>query len=222
MVVGKFLKNLYKYLYMVLVSHKKKFIYIKNYKVAGTSVEVFFEQWCKNKNDIVGVRGTEEERKRLFELRGGEKKLGSHVNISKVLDVVGTNVFNDYFKFCIIRNPYDKMVSAYFFKVGTGIFKGTFKQFCKTGNKAYNFNRYSINNVPQCDFYIRFENLVKDTKKVCELLNIKRKVVLPSFKSEYRPQNIHYSKYYDEETKEIVYKMHKKEFEIFGYKFEKK
>ena len=117
---------------MVLVSHKKKFIYIKNYKVAGTSVEVFFEKFCKNINDIVGVRLNPNEQKR--QLTKG--KLGSHVNINKVLNVVGTNVFSNYFKFCIVRNPYDKMVSAYFFKVGVGEFKGTFKQFCKKGHDA--------------------------------------------------------------------------------------
>ena len=31
---------------MVLVSHKYKFIYIKNKKVAGSSVESFFGKWC--------------------------------------------------------------------------------------------------------------------------------------------------------------------------------
>ena len=134
--------------------------------------------------------------------------------------MVGADVFNSYFKFCIVRNPYDKMVSAYFFKVDSGNFKGTFKEFCKSGNNAYNLNRYSIDNVPQCDFYIRFEKLVKHTKKVCKMLNIKRSVKLPDYKSGHRPKNKHYSKYYDEETKRIVYKLHKKEFLMFGYKFE--
>ena len=31
---------------MVLVSHKYKFIYIKNRKVAGSSVESFFRRFC--------------------------------------------------------------------------------------------------------------------------------------------------------------------------------
>ena len=33
---------------MVLVSHKYKFIYIKNRKVAGSSVESFFGKFCIN------------------------------------------------------------------------------------------------------------------------------------------------------------------------------
>lgn len=36
---------------MVLISHKYKFIYIKNYKVGGTSCEVFFQQFCVNNNN---------------------------------------------------------------------------------------------------------------------------------------------------------------------------
>lgn len=33
---------------MVLVSHKYKFIYIKNVKVAGSSVESFFGSFCQD------------------------------------------------------------------------------------------------------------------------------------------------------------------------------
>ena len=35
---------------MVLVSHRYKFIYIKNRKVAGSSVESFFGKYCQNPN----------------------------------------------------------------------------------------------------------------------------------------------------------------------------
>jgi hypothetical protein len=35
---------------MVLVSYLHKFIYIKNAKVAGTSVEAFFEKYCVKPN----------------------------------------------------------------------------------------------------------------------------------------------------------------------------
>ena len=31
---------------MTLISNKKKFIYIKNKKVAGTSIESYFEKYC--------------------------------------------------------------------------------------------------------------------------------------------------------------------------------
>jgi len=31
---------------MVLISHLYKFIYIKNMKVAGTSIEAYFEKYC--------------------------------------------------------------------------------------------------------------------------------------------------------------------------------
>jgi len=31
---------------MTLISHKYKFIYMKNAKVAGSSVEYFFEKYC--------------------------------------------------------------------------------------------------------------------------------------------------------------------------------
>ena len=202
---------------MVLVSHGKKYIYIKNYKVGGTSVEVFFEKWCQNKNDIIGVRCGKKERKEKTTWH----HLGSHTYIRSVLNIIGKEKYDKYLKFCVVRNPYDKMVSAYFFKVGGGSFKGTFKEFCKSDSKAYNLNRYSINKVPQCDVYIRYENLTDDIKKLCKMLNINSSVKLPNYKGQYRPKDKHYSHYYDKETKKIVYNKHKKEFLMFGYKFEK-
>lgn len=200
---------------MVLVSHTKKFIYIKNYKVAGTSVELFFEKWCSNKNDIIGFRGNRIERSKKKDI------IGSHANIKRILKILGKDVYDKYLKFCVVRNPYDKMVSAYFFLKGQNMFKGTFKEFCQDDNNALNINRYSIDNVPQCDYYIRYENLLEDIKKICLKLNINCKIELQNCKGEYRPKNKHYSEYYDNDTREIVYKKHKKEFIMFGYKFEK-
>ena len=66
---------------MVLVSHKYKFIYIKNMKVAGSSVESFFGKYCQDPNkeynysDIIdesidkyGIIGARVNRKKKMEL----------------------------------------------------------------------------------------------------------------------------------------------------------
>lgn len=55
---------------------------------------------------------------------------------------------------------------------------------------------------------------------MCDILNIEFDAsLLQNYKSEFRPKKIHYRKYYDNQTKRIVYEKHKKEFQIFGYKF---
>lgn len=206
---------------MVLISHRKKFIYIKNEKVAGTTIEIFFEKYCTDPNKehvanhwtptiisnygIIGKRG---ERK--------VNKYFNHMSAKNILKHLGEDIFKSYFKFCAVRNPFDKMVSLYFY-LGENE-KISFKEFCKKEN-CRNIERYKINDKLVCDFYIRYENLNEDIKKVCKILNIEyKKELLGSYKSECREER-DYRKFYDEETKKIVYEKHKEEFELFGYKF---
>lgn len=213
---------------MVLISHIYKFIYVKNGKVGGTSTEGFFEKYCSDpatdykltqvvdekvsKHGVIGAR-----------LQGKYKKWYNHMPISKVKEYLEPNIFNSYFKFCVVRNPYDKMVSLFHFegnKVDYNIIN-KFKNFCKnyTTNTTY---IYSIDGTPICDYYIKYETLNDDIKKVCDILgitNFNLDTDLPKFNTTQRRVKIPYKHYYDEETKKIVYDKHKEEIEFFGYKF---
>jgi len=70
------------------------------------------------------------------------------------------------------------------------------------------------------DFIGRFENINDDFKKICKELNIERK--LP-YVRQHVHQDVkrtkHYTEYYDDETKQIVYERYKWDIETFGYKF---
>lgn len=87
------------------------------------------------------------------------------VNHSSGLDIkkyIGNEKFNSYFKFCVIRNPYDKMVSYYFFLKHKKKHNLNFKEY---NYKKYNYNnidRYIIDRKYCIDFYIRFEYLLED------------------------------------------------------------
>lgn len=45
----------------MIVSHKHKFIYLKLYKVAGTSVEYFLEQFCGNEDIVTPITPRESD-----------------------------------------------------------------------------------------------------------------------------------------------------------------
>jgi len=99
-----------------------------------------------------------------------------------------------------------------------GSYSGSFYDFVRN-NDCINYTRYFINDKSCIDFYIRFEFLEEDLQKVCKKLNIEYDInKLLKFKSNFRKDK-DYRKYYDEELKQIVYDKHKKEFELFGYKF---
>ena len=208
---------------MVLISHIKKFIYIKNCKVAGTSVEAYFEKYCldpsiphitQHKLDSTiseyGITGNRES--------GKITQYYNHMSASEIKNYIGENIFTDYLKFCVVRNPYDKMVSLYNMKVNRDSQKISFEQFCEESN-CNNYQRYFINGKSCIDYYIRFENLQEDLQEVCRRLNIEHDITrLARYKTEFRKDN-DYRPYYSEKTKQIVYDKHKEEFEMYNYTF---
>lgn len=221
---------------MVLVSHKYKFIYIKNMKVAGSSVESLFGKYCTcndysyddrkysdiNKDGIVGSRN-----------HGDKFKWHGHLKASKIKEFLGDDKFNSYYKFCVVRNPWDALVSRYFYSLGRRKERNVNKKYYKIDFKTWvlksfnidfqnNWSIYSINEKPICDFYIKYENLNEDILKVAKKLNIIDFDItkLPNHKSQYRKDRKHYSSYYDDELIEIVEKKFKKEIDLFNYKFE--
>ena len=69
---------------MVLVSHIYKFIYIKNKKVDGSSVESFFGKYCQNPNKEYEYTDEIDESVSKFGIIGGrlngKKITGSLIN----------------------------------------------------------------------------------------------------------------------------------------------
>ena len=144
---------------MVLVSHKYKFIYIKNKKVAGSSVESFFGKYCidpkkvYNYNDDIsqhidefGIIGS-----RLSGLKNSDK-WKNHKDAKSIRDDLGKEKFDEYLKFCVIRNPYDKMVSYYYWKKS----KLSFKEF--VNSNTWNKKRWKMKNDNKIKKDILFRN----------------------------------------------------------------
>jgi len=207
---------------MVLVSHKYKFIYIKNHKVAGSSVESFFGKFCIHPDKIYNYedsieQGIDDDGIVGSRLDAGKKEdiWKNHLSAERIKTLLGSDKFNTYFKFAVIRNPYDVIVSYYYWEKS----KLPFKEYAKT-KIVKNLRRCSIDGQTICDYFIRYENLVEDIIHVCKLLNIENYDItnLPKHKANIRPKD-NYRDYYDEETRLIVYKNHKNIFEKFNYEF---
>ena len=206
---------------MVLVSHIYRFIYIKNLKVAGSSVESFFGRYCidpkKEYHYNDGISEHIDEFGIIGSRRSGVKnsdKWKNHKDAKSIRNDLGKEKFDEYLKFCVIRNPYDKMVSLYYWEQS----KLSFREFVKKTD-INNLNIHSINGKSVCDYFIRYEYLEEDIKTLCKKLKIDSYDIslLPKHKSTQRENKKHWSEYYDDETKNIVYNKHKKEFELFGY-----
>jgi hypothetical protein len=217
---------------MVLISHGKKFIFIKNKKCAGTSVEAFFEKYCMDpsenyvqshfRDSQINNFGIISQRADPYNFKGHDQlKWRNHMGIKEIIKHLGKKKAEEYFKFCVIRNPYDKMVSFYHHRMRVLDKTLTFDEWCKyRQTHCLNNYRLKLDDEYKIDFYIRYEHLEDDIKKVCEKLNIDfNPNNLPKYKNNIRPKKPYQKYYNNERTKNIVYMKHQKEFEKYNYKF---
>jgi len=134
--------------------------------------------------------------------------------------------YKDYFKFTFVRNPWDRMVSSWSYKLSY-FYKGKdFKDFLL--NYAWDENGAPTNKhwLDQhyhthykgnqfVDFIGKFENIYDDWDIVCQTIGLK-------YDLPHKNESNHdkYQKYYDQETKEIVESHYAKDIELFNYRYE--
>lgn len=142
------------------------------------------------------------------------------------------------FSFAIVRNPWDRVVSAYHFLKGGGIkgddrhdadrfvtCYGSFNEFVLEGFKNKEI-LYQIHFRPQykwisdddeliVDVLGRFEKLQPHFSRWC------KQTGLPNYKLPHVNRSMHnsYKTYYSEQTIEIVRRIYRKDIELFKYNF---
>jgi hypothetical protein len=223
---------------MVLVSFEKQFIYTKTVKTAGTSVEIFLEPYCLAADSYVQIGPRDESITGygVVGFRGANRPADvrwyNHMPAAQIREYLGEEVWNEFFKFCVIRNPYDKLRSMYLFELdransgygGSQDFselRRNFIDWIRRRRFLVDRNKYVIDGSVCLDYYIRFESLTEGLKEVCQKLAIDRDVAeLGRFKSGDRRTDRHFSEFYDEETRKIVAEAFALELDHFGYRFE--
>jgi hypothetical protein len=201
-----------------MISHKHKFIFVHIPKNAGSSMEI-----C--------LGGYKDEKK----LWGTEKGVVlQHLTACELQEKIGDQVFNDYFKFSFVRNPFSKCLSEYFWektylneslnfndwvKLKLGDLINHSENNTKIRRQKHNLEQYKFiyDALDNClvDFVGRFENLQQDFNTICDKIGIPRQQLPHKLKSKHK----HYTEYYDDETKQIVAEKYAKDIEYFGYEF---
>jgi len=200
------------------ISDTYKVIFLHNPKSGGSSIEALIN-FGFGTNSLLSNYGNT------------HKPALQHLIYSQLKIIIPNNKFNSYFKFTYVRNPWDRLVSTYFWS-NRGF--NTFEAFVNFVDELYrtytldtiykypNYQKMFCSHLlpqylytgPDVHIY-RFENFNADTQDLLNRLGIKKPI--PKHNAS---NHQHYSKYYNDRTRDIVAKIYAEDIKRFGYTFE--
>lgn len=212
----------------MIISHKHKFIFFKTRKTAGSSLQVALAEHCGEEDIITGQYrlGIDDNSHSAGLNMDKFFTTHPHPELAEVRAFLGEEIWNSYFKFAFVRNPFDIAVSRYHWdmKGKLGIQDTSeegFRSWVKEGG-LFDKDRahlYIANNKNvELDFIGYYENLEEDVQYICDKINIPS-LNLPSLKGGFR-DNSSYMNFYDEVTKQAVRSFFSEDFRLLGYNFE--
>jgi hypothetical protein len=228
----------------MIISHKRKFIFLKTNKTAGTSIEIALSEFCGEKDIITPIFPKDEQvRKSLgfrgsqnykipfpqyllsdwisFFIKGKRKQLYDHICASKVKGLIGEEVWNRYYKFCFERNPWDRVISLYYFQTREP--RPSISEFIESGKvsilKQRGFLLYTIDGELAVDKVYLYENLYNEIEKISKRFGFPHRPNLPNAKGNYRIDKRHYREILSHEERLKITKMFAQEINLFGYEY---
>ncbi len=155
----------------------------------------------------------------------------SHFNAGNLRQVCQPEIWDSYYKFCFERNPFDRLVSFYHWRIKKFAEPPSFRDFALSiieGDKqrisklkATNFSNrpfYEIDGKIVVDRVCRFEDLEREMKDFFALKGLPWEGELPHTKKGFRPRR-DYREYYDEELRQKCEQAFAFELKHFGYTF---
>ena len=229
----------------MILCHKYKFIFLKTNKTAGTSVEIALSKFCGDRDIITPIVEEDEKIRRSLGYRGPQnyilpfsdysmrdffnvlfkrrkKKFYNHITAKEIRKLIGDHIWNEYYTFCFERNPWDRVVSLYYWRCKKEP-RPTISEFLSSRIpltlKRRGYDVYTINDKVVVDRVCLFENLNEELEKIRTRVGIPEKLVLPRAKSSYRKDRRHYRDIINDEDRKRIEHMFSKEIQLFGYTF---
>ena len=167
-----------------------------------------------------------------------------HMGIEELASYYPDLELSEYFKFAFVRNPWDRLISVYHDFLNrrngkerimnySGLLKKEdtiyyrsdgFEDFCFRFAESDWVNEHhhrpqidylTIDGKISVDFIGRFENVAEDWQKVCEAVGVQ----LPLGHARASSGRKSYRDYYNNETRDCIAEVYKKDIEEFDYEF---
>ena len=208
----------------MLISKKHNFIFIHIYKNAGTSITDALKPFSTTKCVRVVSRMLS---KISIITPFNPQPFPQFVKASDIINAMGKEVFDTFFSFAIVRNPWDWQVSLYKYMLNNtkhyqhdlikthGNFENYIKWRCENEVRFQRDFIYSEDGELLVDFVGRFENIDAHFKQICSCIKVSTTLPKLNMSNETKP----YQEYYSLETKDLVRQTFDVDIELFGYEF---
>lgn len=216
-----------------MISHKYKCIFIHIPKTAGSSINSFFHPEAK-------FHFENADYDRLFGWCKKRRLHMQHATAKQLLEteLISQEIWNSYFKFTFVRNPWDRAYSDYLWMMKFAKVKGSFKDYILergafesilNDNTKNSFlgdhalcqkDFFDVSGTYELDFIGRFESFDVDIAEVLHRINIPKKFDKNLNKSKRKYK--HYSHFYSNIKRDLVYSKYKDDVDLFNYSFDDK
>lgn len=229
----------------MIISHKYKFIFLKTAKTASTSVEIALSKHCGKRDIITPMLPADEEIRRKLQYRGAQNYLSPitdynlqelinlafkggerkqryfhHISAEEVKKHIGDTVWGSYYKFCIERNPWERIISMYYWMHQSEP-RPTISEYLNSEMPSwlikFGIDLYSINGQIAVNRICLYENLEEELEKIRLQLGIPEKLQLPTAKAQHRTDKRSYKDILTDEQIKKIGLMFSREINLFGY-----
>lgn len=213
---------------------------MKTKKTAGTSIEIAFSSICGPDDIITPIRKEDEQFRKSapqnylipfskYKLRHFVMMLRkhrriqyfNHISAYQIKNWIGKDMWNSYYKFCFERNPWDKVISHYYYRGGEKRYKSVTNYFEDGGlQKLSSFHQYTLDGYTiDVDRVFPYENLKDSLIEISQ--QIGKEVSLPPHhaKGNYRDRSIKYSDLLTAEERFKIEVAFAREIKLMGYEY---
>ncbi len=212
----------------MIISHKHKFIFAAVPKVAGHAIRRALRPYM-GEDDLEQVGLFKRSR---FPYKELEHISHGHIKCTEIKEILGDEIWSEYYKIAFVRNPWDRYISSCFFK---------YRRSYKFNLEPHKYLRQivekekykgKIHFEPQSEFFFdendrsmidyigRYESLESDLKQM--MVNIGLIGEGQELHLEKVNSSLHdyYTQYYDKELIELVGELYSRDINNLEYIFE--